>query len=207
MLYATKVITKESDPSRVLCSECVLIDAGNVESFNDEKLLDVYNDFFQFSMSFLQPLNPDEAVRLRNCDPDPFEYLKYDYETMNKFLAKSRAAAGDDLHDKLGELMGIIDHELSHDAVSSEFIPCLIRGLIIMLIMDEAGDFQSDGTFENTMVYFKKCLEKIRASKDEFVRTFPEQFLAKCLRRTEFLNCIQQFNNYITIVISQGQIR
>lgn len=155
-------------------------------------------------MSFLEPLNPDEAVKQRNGQSDPFEYLKYDYETMNKFLAKSRTAAGDSLNDKLGELMGIIDHELSHDGVASEFIPCLIRGLVIMLTMDEAGDFQTNGTFENTMVYFKKCLDRVRVSKDEFVRTFPEQFLSKCLRKTEFLNIIQQFNNYITIVISQG---
>ena len=174
LLYATKVITKETDPSRVLCSESELVSAENVESLDNEKLIDVYNDFFQFSMSFLEPVNPNEAVKDKNGQPDPFEHLKYDYDTMNKFLAKSRSAAGDSLIDKLGELMEVIDHELSHDGVASEFIPCLIRGLVIMLTMDEAGDFQTNGTFENTMVYFKKCLDRVRVSKDEFVRTFPE---------------------------------
>ena len=124
----------------------------------------------------MKPLNVDEANKLRDGSPDPFEYLKYDYETLNKFLAKSRTAAGGSLHDKVGELMGIIDHEQSqaNDGGSGEFTTCLIRALVIMLMMDEAGDFQTDGTFENTMVYFKKCLDKVRHSKDDFIKTFPE---------------------------------
>lgn len=89
----------------------------------------------------MEPINLEQAAKLKDGSVDPFEYLKYDYVTMNKFLVKSRTAAGDSLQDKLGELMGIIDHELSHDGVASEFIPCLIRGLTIMLMMEEAGDF------------------------------------------------------------------
>lgn len=46
LLYATKVITKETDPSRVLCSETELVSAKNVDQLDDEKLIDVYNDFF-----------------------------------------------------------------------------------------------------------------------------------------------------------------
>ena len=46
LLYATKVITKETDPSRVLCSESELLTAENLDKYDDEKCMDVYNDFF-----------------------------------------------------------------------------------------------------------------------------------------------------------------
>lgn len=71
----------------------------------------------------------------------------------------------------------------------------------MLLTIDESGDFNQDGVFETIMHYFKKGLDKVRVSKDEFVKEFAYKFISKCLPKEDLLSIVQKFNNYISIVI------
>lgn len=54
----------KSDPDVILCAECKPINAENLDSLTERQLDEVFEDFYQFSCSFV-----DKSAREKSKDP------------------------------------------------------------------------------------------------------------------------------------------
>ena len=74
-MHAMKLLqANKSDPDTIICSESKTINASNLDDFTNDQLMDVFEDFYQFSCSFVDK----EA---RDSSKSPIMQCAMDFKT------------------------------------------------------------------------------------------------------------------------------
>jgi len=74
----------KQDPDSILCSESESINAENLDKFTDQQCFEAFEDFYQFSLSFVDKKQKDSSkLKIMQC--------AIDYNTMHKFLVRVRS--------------------------------------------------------------------------------------------------------------------
>lgn len=101
----------KADPDKILCSDIKTVQADNIDEFSDDQLAEVFEDFYQFSCSFVDVKKRDAANPISQCS--------IDYECLKKFMDRVRKIPEGDscdrdnwLIDRMSQLLIIIQSEI-----------------------------------------------------------------------------------------------
>ena len=73
----------KQDPDCILCSESESINSENLDKFTDKQCFEAFEDFYQFSLSFVDKKKRDSSKL-------PIMQCAIDYVTMHKYLVRVR---------------------------------------------------------------------------------------------------------------------
>ena len=60
-MHAMRLLQQQKqDPDSILCSEVLTVQSDNVDSLTDQQVMDVFEDFYMFSCSFVDKSKRDE---------------------------------------------------------------------------------------------------------------------------------------------------
>lgn len=184
LVHVTQLF-KTQDPTNLICSECKSISKDNLDAMTDEELVEVFEDVYQFSCSFV-----DKSEQVLGSDP--IKWSSIDFATYYKFLKRVNSIlTQDQLLDKLRDMLEVFSLEQN---ASDNYMQTSLRGFILLLLIPEMEDFSFYGIFEKTVGLFKLCLVKARKPEaSDKLKTFPREFLSELLPKDEFQRTVAKF--------------
>ena len=187
----------KNDPDVILCAESLPIGADNVEALSERQLDEVFEDFYQFSCSFV-----DKGAR--ELTKDPMAHCAVDFSAMQKFYKRVRddiAARETDpeqaqniLIDKLLVFLDISENVTDRkNDYGPEYHMVAVRGFTMLLMMQEMEIFNFYGVFERMIELFSRSTHSLRKQPLTEYQNFPVEFVARCLSKDELGAIIQKF--------------
>ena len=103
------------------------------------------------------------------------------------------------------DYLEIVEHELDQEYIPDNTLRTIIRGLSMILEMNEMENFMNFPLFEKLIKLFKYATDEAPGGDDNLpkgrIRDFAVKFLCNCVSTEQFLQVIHKFQNYITLVI------
>lgn len=187
----------KSDPDVILCAECQPVGSENVDSLTTRQLDEVFEDFYQFSCSFVDR-------KARESTKDPMAQCAVDFATMQKFYTRVREdiasrepdpdTAQKMLIEKLLVFLDISENVTERkNEYGPEYHMVAVRGFTMLLMMQEMEICNFYGVFERMIDLFAKSTHALREQPDEAYQNFPAEFVARCLPKEELGTVVQRF--------------
>jgi hypothetical protein len=147
-------LARTRDPTNLICSDSKSITKDNVDSVSDEELVEVFEDVYQFSCSFVD--------KSQQKGDDPIKWSSVDLPTYYKFLNRvGTLLKTEEFIEKLGDLLEVFALNLEQNG-TVDCTQSAIRGFILLLLIPEMEDYGFYEIFERTVELFKECLVKAR---------------------------------------------
>lgn len=154
LMYVVELV-RTQDSTNLICSDSKSITKDNLDTLSDTELVEVFEDVYQFSCSFVEK---SQQV----ADSDPIKWSSIDLPTYYMFLKRvSTVLKTEELIEKLGDFLDVFALNLEQNG-TVDYMQSAIRGFILLLLIPEMEDYGFYEIFERTVHLFKICLVKAR---------------------------------------------